>query len=78
MELRIKEVAKQKGFTLDDIAKKIGISYVSLFRRLNAPKLSTLEEIANILNCEVVELIEVNKPFTHSYDPEGNWKGISK
>ena len=29
MNLRIKETAKRKGFSLDDTAKKIGITYTS-------------------------------------------------
>lgn len=79
MKKRIKEVAKSKGYTLDDLAKKMGIIYNALYQRLNvSPKLSTLEEIATILNCEVAELLPLNPPFFHSYDENGNWKGIGK
>lgn len=78
MKLRIKEIAKKKGYTLDDVAKGIGITYTAFFRRIDNPKLSTLVDVANFLKCEVVELLEVNKPFSHSYSPDGEWKGISK
>lgn len=78
MKLRVKELSKKKGITFQEIAHKMGITYQSFNKRLNACKLDTLEEIANILNCEVVELLEVNPPFSHSYTPQGEWKGISK
>lgn len=79
MKKRIKEIAKKKGYTLDDIAKKMGIIYNALYQRLNvSPKISTLEEIAKILDCEIVELLPVNPPYFHSYDESGNWKGIGK
>lgn len=78
MKLRIKEVAKKKGYTLDDVANGIGITYTSFFRRIDNPKLSTLVDIAKFLECEVVELLEVSSPFSHSYSPDGEWKGISK
>ena len=78
MNLRIKETAKRKGFSLDDTAKKIGITYTSFYRRINNPKLSTLEEIASALNCEIAELLPVGESFYHSYDENGNWQGIRK
>lgn len=77
--LRIKEVAKSKGFSLDDIAKALGITYSSLFRRIDNPKLSTLEEIAQILNCPIQELLEAPEGYSHFYDDKtGEWLGIRK
>ncbi|WP_255318239.1 helix-turn-helix domain-containing protein [Capnocytophaga canis] len=77
MNLKVKEVAKKKGVALEDIAKKIGITYTSLYRRIDNPKLSTLEEIASILNCGVAELLEAPEGFMHLYDDKtGEWLGI--
>ena len=42
------------------------------------PSIKVLQEIADVLECELIELLEVNPPFSHSYSPEGEWKGISK
>lgn len=79
MDLRIKEVVKNKGFLLEGVANKLGISYVALYKRLNTPKLSTLEEIATILNCPVQELLEAPEGYAHFYDDKtGEWLGIRK
>ena len=57
MELRIKELAKERGMTIGDIAKAIGISRVNLSNSLNGnPTLSRLKEVAAILHVEVAEL----------------------
>ena len=78
-DLRIKEVAKLKGLTLQDLAKQIGIDYTSLYRRLNNSKFDTLKKIAEILNCEVIELINVGDDYLHVYDLNtGIWLGIIK
>lgn len=77
MNLRIKEVAKKIGLSLDDTAKKIGITYTAFYRRIDNPKLSTLEEIAVVLNSSVVELLEAPEGFMHLYDDKtGEWLGI--
>lgn len=79
MYLRIKEVAKNKNYTLDDLAKNIGITYSSFFRRIDNPKLSTLEEIAKVLKCSVQELLEAPEGFSHFYDDKtGEWLGVRK
>lgn len=57
MNLRVKEVCKEKGMTMQQIADIIGINRVSLSNSINGnPTLSTLENIANALGVEVVEL----------------------
>ena len=57
MELRVVELAHQRGLTMSDIAKKVGISRVNLSNSLNGnPTLSRLTEVAKILGVEVAEL----------------------
>lgn len=57
MELKIVELAHNKGMTIADIAKKIGISRVNLSNSLNGnPTLSRLKEVAKILDVEVSDL----------------------
>lgn len=59
MELRVVELAHQRGLTMSDIAKKVGISRVNLSNSLNGnPTLSRLTEVANILGVEVSELFK--------------------
>lgn len=76
---RIKEVAKSRNMTLDDLATKMGISYIALNKNLKTAKFATLKKIAEILNCEVIELINVSEDYLHIDDPyTGVWLGIIK
>ena len=57
MELRIKEICKEKGLLLKDLAEKMGIAKESLTRIIKGnPQLSTLENIANALGVQVSDL----------------------
>lgn len=79
MKLRVKEIAKSKGMDLQTLSKKLGITYQALNARMvGNPSIKVLQEIADVLQCELIELLQVNPPFSHSYSPEGEWKGISR
>lgn len=55
--LRIKEVCKQKGITMGQIAERLGISPVNLSSSLNGnPTLNRLQEVADILEVEIWQL----------------------
>ena len=57
MALRIKEIAKDKGITMGEIAEKLGINPVNLSASLNGnPTLNRLQEVANILGVEISDL----------------------
>lgn len=60
VKLRIKEEAKERGLTLADVARLLGIKATSLSQSLARNSFSTdkLEEIANAIGCEVVDLFE--------------------
>lgn len=60
VKLRIKEEAKEHGLTLADVAKRLGIKATSLSQSLARNSFSTdkLEEIANAIGCEVVDLFD--------------------
>ena len=59
MKLRIHELAKQRGMTLQDIARLLGINRVNLSNSLNGnPTLSRLEDVAKVLGVEVADLFE--------------------
>ena len=56
MELRIKELIKEKGTTIQNIADLIGVNRVTLSNSINGnPTLETLEKIANALDVPVTE-----------------------
>lgn len=57
--LRIKQLVKEKGMTMAEVAKKLGVNPVNLSSAINGnPTLSTLGKIAEVLNVEVIDLFE--------------------
>ncbi len=57
MELRVKELCKEKGLQMQELADKLGITRVTLTRNISGnPTISTLENIAAALGVSVPEL----------------------
>ena len=57
--LRIKEVIKEKGLTVKEVAEKLGMSSPSLSDAINGnPTADKLERIANAINVPISELFE--------------------
>lgn len=81
MSTRVKDVSDRKGVTYTEIAKQMSISRQSLTNWTTGQrkmKLDDLQEIANILKCEITELLPVGKDFDHLYNENGEWLGIRK
>lgn len=58
MQLRVKEICKQKGILFKDLAARLEISDVALRSSLNGnPTIGTLEKIAGVLGVEVSALL---------------------
>lgn len=57
-DIRIKEICKEKGITLDDLAKRLGILRTSLSQALSRNSFSTdkLSDIATALNVPIWQL----------------------
>ena len=67
MPLRIKEVIKERGTTVQDLAERMGITRVGLSQHINGnPSVEVLERIASALNVPVTELFEQQKSDTAS------------
>jgi len=65
MVLRIKEVIKEKGLTINALSERMGINRVNLSNSINGnPTLETLEKIANALGVPLTELFEQPKSDT--------------
>lgn len=59
MKFRIKEICKERGIMLKDLAEKINITEVGLSKSLNGnPTIGRLEEIAEVLGVSVSDLFE--------------------
>ena len=69
MALRIKEICKQKGISMGEIAERIGISPVNLSASINGnPTLNRLQEVADILGVDVSDLFgRTDKPKIYGY-----------
>ncbi|WP_294590367.1 helix-turn-helix transcriptional regulator [uncultured Phocaeicola sp.] len=62
MNLRIKDVIKEKGMTITELADKMGINRVNLSSMVNGnPTVETLNKIADAIGCPVTELFEQPK-----------------
>ncbi len=63
MSLRVKEVCKEKGTTITQLAEMLGIKQESLSRAINGnPTLDTLQKIATALNVPVSALFDEVQP----------------
>lgn len=52
--MEVKTVIKQKGFTMETVAKKMGITRVTLAQNLSRnPTVGTLQKIADVIGCKV-------------------------
>jgi transcriptional regulator with XRE-family HTH domain len=59
---RVKEICKEKGVSLQELADKMGKSYNTLHVAITGnPKVDTLERIAAALGVEVGELFPIKK-----------------
>lgn len=75
--LRIREIAKEKGVPLNELAQKLNITYQALNARITGnPTIRALIEIANILEVDVRDLLEPTQETTatalYIKDEEGN------
>ena len=53
---RIKDVIKEKGYTITSLAEKLGIARESLSRMIVSPSYSTLKKIASTLGVPLWQL----------------------
>lgn len=59
MNFRIKDIAKERGLSLIELADKIGVTYNTLNRNISAnPTIDTLQKIADALNVHITELFQ--------------------
>ena len=63
MELRIKELLREQGLRMADLADRMKMDPSNLKKSLgNNPKLSTLQDVAKALNVQIHELFTPNLP----------------
>lgn len=72
--LRVKEIIKEKGLTMQEVSDKLGIVRDTLTRQINGnPTLDTLTKIADALGVSVPELFSPQSSgnFTALIDNDG-------
>jgi len=69
MVLKIKQIARQRGFTMVQVAERLGVNPVSLSSAINGnPTVATLEKIANVLGVDVADFFDkADKPTINGY-----------
>lgn len=80
MELRIREAAKRRGFTMKKLSDISGIDTVSLSRYNTGSVLIPIDKlkiIADTLNVEIAELFPTGENYAH-FIVDGEWEGIRK
>lgn len=57
--LKAKEVIKEKGMTIDEVARKMGITKGSLSAALSGnPTVSYLTRVANAIDCDIKDFFK--------------------
>ncbi len=57
MDLRVKELCKERGMLMENLAQILGVTRITLTRNINGnPTMETLQKIASALNVQVWEL----------------------
>lgn len=52
--MEVKTIIKQRGFTMEAVAKKMGITRVTLAQNLSRnPTVGTLQKISDVIGCKV-------------------------
>lgn len=60
--LRVQEICKNQGITMQDLAKRMGVTYQALYAAVSGnPTIGKLQEIANSLNVDIIDLIGAPK-----------------
>lgn len=59
--LRVKEICKERGINLAELAKRMNISASALSQNLKKPSYETLEKLSLALKVDVPELFETSK-----------------
>lgn len=68
----IKRIADERGFTIDQMAKSLGVTYQCVYRWLHAvnlPSLDNLVLLAQVLDVPISDLV-LSAPFPLSSEPE--------
>ena len=75
---RVKNICSEKGTNLKELAKKMGITYQSLYAALSGnPTIGKIQEIANTLGVHYLEILDDRQEVKILIEYEGKTKRIT-
>lgn len=76
--LRIQEICKEKGITMQDLAKRMGITYQALYASASGnPTIGKIKEIAQALDVDYLELLEDRSEIKVFLEYQGETKRLT-
>lgn len=77
--LRVQEICKEQGITMQDLAKRMGVSYQALYASVSGnPTIAKVKDIADALGVDYIELLEEKKEISILLEFEGETKRITE
>ena len=77
--LRVQEICKEKGITMQELAKNMGVSYQALYASVSGnPTIGKIKEIAQTLNVHYLELLEEKKDLEVFIKYKGETKRLTE
>lgn len=77
--LRVQEICKEKGINMQDLAKRMGITYQALYASVSGnPTIGKIKEIAQALDIDYLELLEERSDIKIMIEYQGETKRITK
>lgn len=81
MKSRLRAKIEQSEFSIKEIAEHCGKTQQTFNNYLNgdqSPTIKVLDQVAEKLNCNTMELINPPERFDHCYTSQGIWMGIER
>lgn len=77
--LRLQEVCKERGITMQDLAKRMGVTYQALYASASGnPTIGKVKEIAKALDVDYLELLEEKTDIKILVEYQGETKRITE
>jgi transcriptional regulator with XRE-family HTH domain len=77
--LRVQEICKERGITMQDLAKRMGITYQALYASVSGnPTIGKIKEIAKALDVDYLELLTEKTDLKILVEYQGETKRITE
>ena len=77
--LRLQEVCKERGISMQDLAKRMGVTYQALYASASGnPTIGKIKEIAKALDVDYLELLQEKTDIKILVEYQGETKRITE